>query len=154
MLKNKPQVIAANKMDIEGSEEYLQKIKDEFEPKGIKVFPISAAGNQNLQELLEEVTKVLVDLPEETVIFEENFIPPREDDNAPFTITKVEEDYYAVEGSGVEKVIGRTSLDSEKGFAFFQKYLRDKGIIEALVEAGIQEGNTVRIYNLEFDYHE
>ncbi len=153
ILKNKPQIIAANKMDIEGAEEYFQKIKAEFEPE-IKVFPISAAGNQNLQELLEEVTKVLMDLPEETVMFEENFVPPREDENAPFVITKVEEDYYAVEGTGVEKVIGRTSLDTEKGFAFFQGYLRDKGIIDALKEAGIQEGNTVRIYNLEFEYYE
>lgn len=154
MLKDKPQIIATNKMDIEGAEENYQKIKDEFEPKGIKVFPISAAGNQNLQELLEEVTKVLMDLPEETVVFEEDFVPPTEDDNAPFVITKVEEDYYVVEGSGVEKVIGRTSLDTEKGFAFFQNYLREKGIIDALKEAGIQEGNTVRIYNLEFDYYE
>ncbi len=154
MLKNKPQVIAANKMDIEGSQEHYEKIKAEFEPKGIKVFPISAAGNQNLQELLEEVTKVLMDLPEETVVFEENFVPAQEDPNAPFEVTKVEEDYYAVEGSGIEKLIGRTSLDSEKGFAFFQSYLREKGIIDALKEAGIQEGDIVRIYKLEFEYYE
>ena len=53
----------------------------------------------------------------------------------------------------LEKVIGYTSLDTEKGFAFFQNYLREKGIIAALEEAGIQEGNTVGIYDLEFDYY-
>ncbi|HHX61847.1 MAG TPA: GTPase ObgE [Epulopiscium sp.] len=154
MLKDKPQIIAANKMDIEGSEENFQKIKAEFEPKGIRVFPISAAGNQNLQELLEEVTKVLIDLPNEPVMFEEDFVEVKEEEITPFVVTKIDEDYYLVEGKGVEKVIGYTSLDAEKGFAFFQSYLREKGIIDALKEAGIQEGNTVRIYNLEFEYYE
>ena len=154
MLKDKPQIIAANKMDIESAEEYFQKIKEEFEPKGIKVFPISAAANQNLQELLEELTNILTDLPDETVIFEEDFVEAKEEENAPFTVTKINEEYYLVEGTGVEKVIGYTSLDTEKGFAFFQTYLREKGIIDALKEEGIQEGNTVRIYNLEFEYYE
>ena len=151
ILKNKPQIIAANKMDIDGSEENFQKLKDEFEP-GIKVFPISAAANQNLQELLEEVTKVLVDLPEEPVIFQEDFVEKLEDEKVAFVVSKPEEGYFVVEGSGVEKVIGNTSLDSEKGFAFFQRYLREEGIVEALKEAGIEEGDTVRIYDLEFDY--
>jgi len=154
MLKNKPQLIAANKMDIESSSDYIQKIKNEFEPKGIQVFPISAAGNQNLQELLEAVTNVLADLPEETVIFKEEFKEEKQDENTPFVVTKVDENYYLVEGVGVEKVIGYTSLDTEKGFSFFQQYLREKGIIDSLKEAGIQEGNTVRIYNLEFEYYE
>lgn len=154
MLKNKPQLIAANKMDIESAADHIQNIIDEFEPKGIPVFPISAAGNQNLQELLEAVTNILVNLPEETVIFKEEFKEEEKDENAPFVVTKVDENYYLVEGVGVEKVIGYTSLDTEKGFAFFQQYLREKGIVDALKEAGIQEGNTVRIYNLEFEYYE
>ena len=53
---------------------------------------------------------------------------------------------------GVEKMMGYTNIDTEKGFAFFQKYLREKGIIEALEEKGIEEGDTVKIYDLEFDY--
>lgn len=154
ILANKPQIIAANKIDIETSEDYIEKIKNEFEPKGIKVFPISAAGNQNLQELLEEITKTLMALPEETVIFKEEFEEEQVDDNAPFTITKADNHYYHVEGVGIEKVIGYTSLDTEKGFAFFQNYLRDKGIVDALIEEGIQEGDTVKIYNVEFEYHE
>ena len=58
-----------------------------------------------------------------------------------------------VTGTGVEKMIGYTNIDTEKGFAFFQKYLKEKGIIEALEQKGIQEGDTVKIYNLEFDYY-
>jgi GTP-binding protein len=74
-------------------------------------------------------------------------------DTEPFTITKEADDYYVVEGVGVEKMIGYTNIDTEKGFAFFQKYLRDRGIVDALIEAGINDGETVRIYDLEFEFY-
>lgn len=153
ILKNKPQIIAANKMDIDGAEENFQKLKAEFEPE-IKVFPISAAGNQNLQQLLKQITQTLTQLPEETFVFEEEFVEPKRDKKEPFVITKVKDNYYSVEGTGIEKVIGYTTLEAEQGFAFFQKYLRDKGIIDGLKEAGIEEGDTVHIYDLEFEYFE
>lgn len=154
ILENKPQIIAANKMDIEGAAENLQKLKDEFESKGIKVIPISAAGNQNLQQLLEEVTLILKDLPDDIVVFEEDFQEEIQEDTETFTVTKTDDNYYVVEGVRVEKVIGYTTLESEKGFVYFQKYLRDSGIIDALKEKGIEEGDTVHIYNLEFEYYE
>lgn len=153
ILKHKPQVIAANKMDIPGAEEHLEKLKEVFEAKGIKVIPISAAGNDNLQVLLQEVSELLKTVPEEEIVFEREF---EEDDltsSGGFTIDKVEEDYYVVKGVGVEKMMGYTALDTEQGFAFFQRYLKEKGIIDALEEAGIQEGDTVSIYDLEFEYY-
>ena len=61
--------------------------------------------------------------------------------------------YYVVTGVGVEKMMGYTNLETEKGFAFFQKYLREKGIIAALDEKGIKEGDTVRVYDMEFTYY-
>ena len=60
---------------------------------------------------------------------------------------------YAVEGPRIERMLGYTNLDSEKGFEFFQKFLRSNQIIEELEELGIQEGETVRMYGLEFDYY-
>jgi GTP-binding protein len=152
ILQDKPQIIAANKIDIEDCSENIKRLKTEFEPKGIQVDPISAAGNQNLQELLQHISDLLLTVPEHNVIFEPEFEEINDFSNAPFTITKVEEDYFAVEGVGVEKMMGYTALDTEKGFAFFQKYLREKGIIDALEEAGIHEGDSVRIYDLEFEY--
>lgn len=151
ILKNKPQIIAANKTDI--SEEYLDELKEVFESqRGIKVIPISAATNSNLQALLQEMDIVLSDLPTEDIVFAKEFV---EEDviKESFEIEKIEDGYFAVSGVGVEKMIGYTSLDSEKGFAFFQKYLRDKGIIEALERSDIQEGDTVRIYDIEFEYY-
>lgn len=153
-LLDRPMVIACNKMDIPEAKENFEKIKSIYEPKGIKVYPISAATNSGLDELLAEVSSILKDYPE-NIVFEEDFVPYVEVslDNEPFTVSSIDDGYYVVEGVGVEKMMGYTNIDTEKGFAFFQKYLRDKGIIDALEEKGIQEGDTVRIYGLEFDYY-
>ena len=64
-----------------------------------------------------------------------------------------QENVYVVEGPKIEKMLGYTNIDSEKGFLFFQKFLREQGILEALEEQGISEGDTVRMYGLEFDYY-
>lgn len=153
-LMERPQIIAANKIDIPEALENVERLKALYEPKGYKVFAISAASNQGLQELLEYTAK-LVEEHKETIIFEEDFeefVEP-EIDTEPFTVEKIEDNYYFVSGTGVEKMIGYTAMDTEKGFAFFQKYLREKGIIDALDKIGIQEGDTVKIYGLEFDYY-
>lgn len=152
-LLERPVVIACNKMDIETSNENYLKIKEEYEPKGIKVFPISAAGNTGLDELLSEVAIILKDYPED-IIFVDDFeeyveeIPEYE----PFTIEIIDGE-YVVTGNGLERMLVNTNLEVEKGYAFFQKYLRDKGIIEALEEKGITEGDTVVLYDLEFEYY-
>lgn len=153
-LLERPMIIACNKMDIPESLENFEKIKNECEKNGIKVYPISAVTNTGLDELLGSVSDVLKNYPDD-IIFEEDFDPYTEDvvKEEPFTIEKVDDKYYVVEGVGVEKMIGYTSIDTEKGFAFFQKYLRDKGIIAKLEEMEIQEGDTVKIYDLEFDYY-
>jgi len=152
-LINRVKIIAANKIDIPEAQKNVERLKQVYEPKGYKVFPISAASNQNLEELIEYTTKLVNEC--EDIIFEEDFedYEQYEIDKEPFTIEKVDKDYYCVLGAGVEKIVGYTSIDTERGFAFFQKYLREKGIIDSLEEAGIKEGDTVRIYDLEFDYY-
>lgn len=153
-LIKRPQVIAANKTDIPDSWENVERLKKEYEPLGIEVYPISAATNKGLDELLGAVAKILKNYPED-IIFQEEYeeYSEVEVDKEPFEIEVYEDDYYVVTGTGVEKMIGYTNIDTEKGFAFFQKYLKEKGIIEALEQKGIQEGDTVKIYNLEFDYY-
>ncbi|MGL4361972.1 MAG: GTPase ObgE [Cellulosilyticaceae bacterium] len=154
ILTTKPQIIAANKMDIPGAEENLEELKKVFEDgKNIKIMPISAALNSNLQPLLEEVAELLKQVPDEDIIFEPEFVEEHHGKSGGFTVRQVEEGYFAVEGVGVEKMIGYTALDTEQGFAFFQKYLREKGIIDELDAQGIQEGDTVHIYDLEFEYY-
>ena len=159
-ISKRPQVIAANKIDAiytEDGNDPVQKLKDEFEPQGIKVFPISAVTGQGLRELLYYVRDLLNELPQEPVVFEQEFFPDevRIDDNLPYTVTKSEEDdhTYIVEGPKIEKMLGYTNLESEKGFLFFQNFLKDTGILQELEDAGIQEGDTVRMYGLAFDYY-
>ncbi|OOB76929.1 MAG: GTPase CgtA [Epulopiscium sp. Nuni2H_MBin003] len=152
ILKTKPQIIAANKMDMEEAGENIKELAEYFEKRDIQVVPISAATNYNLQTLLTDVGNLLETVNKEDIIFEPEFFE-EEIKRDKFSTEKIEDGYYVVEGIGVEKMIGYTSLDSEKGLAFMQKYLKEKGIIESLENLGIQEGDTVRIYNVEFEYY-
>ena len=155
----RPQVIAANKIDAIWDKENdpVEKIRQEFEPEGIKVFPISAVTGQGLKELMYHVKGLLDTMDHKPVVFEQEFFP--EDmfvrENLPYTVEKSteEENTYVVEGPRIEKMLGYTNLESEKGFAFFQRFLKDTGILEELEAAGIQEGDTVRMYGLSFTYY-
>ena len=157
-LANKPQIIAANKVDAiyDPEESGLERLKAEFEPKGIKVYPISAVSGQGVTELLYDVRRMLDGLDDKPAIFEQEYFPEMalaaSDD--PYTVTYDElEQEYVVEGPKIEKMLGYTNLDSEKGFQFFQKFLKDTGILEELENAGIEEGDTVKMYGLQFDYY-
>lgn len=157
-LASRPQVIAANKIDAIWDTEHnpIEKLRQEFEPKGIPVFPISAVSGQGLKELMYHVKGILDTMDHSPTVFEQEFFP--EDlfiqENLPYTVEKSteEENTYIVEGPRIEKMLGYTNLDSEKGFAFFQRFLKDTGILEDLEKAGIQEGDTVRMYGLSFEY--
>ncbi len=152
----RPQVIAANKTDLiyTGDEDPVERLKKVFEPKGIRVFPISGVTGQGMKELLYYVSEQLGRLDDKPVIFEQEYFP--EDElihlELPYTVEK-EDGIYVVEGPKIEKMLGYTNLDSEKGFAFFQKFLKDTGILGELEKAGIEEGDTVRMYGLQFNYY-
>ncbi|MBQ5867854.1 MAG: GTPase ObgE [Lachnospiraceae bacterium] len=151
-----PQAIAANKLDALYDEELnpLQALKDEFESQGIPVFGISAVSGEGVNELLYYLFKVLSTVDRTPKIFEKEFeVEYMTDRNLPYTVEKNEDGEYVVEGPRIEKMLGYTNLESEKGFNFFQKFLKENGILEALEEAGIEEGDTVRMYGLVFDYY-
>ena len=158
-LAKRPQVIAANKIDAiyTEDEDPVQRLRDVFEPQGIPVFAISAVSGKGLKELLYHVQKMLRELPQEKIVFEQEFDPEVRlvGENLPFTVEKSqeEENTYIVEGPRIEKMLGYTNLESEKGFQFFQNFMKDLGILDQLEALGIQEGDTVRIYGLQFDYY-
>ena len=157
-LAARPQVIAANKTDVfYGTEEdtVISLLREEFEPKGIPVFPISAVSGKGVKELLYHVKKMLDDIHEEPTVFEREFVLDEMDfADEPYTVEYDEKDnMYVVEGPRIERMLGYTNLDSEKGFQFFQKFLKTSGILEELERLGIEEGDTVRMYDLQFDYY-
>ncbi len=156
----RPQIIAANKIDMiyteEGTEDPVELLKKEFEPQGISVYPISAISGTGIRELLYAVRHILDTVDDKPIVFEQEFFPEfmmsQSDD--PYTVTYDEKaDEYVVEGPRIEKMLGYTNLESEKGFTFFQNFLKMNGILKELEELGIQEGDTVRMYGLSFDYY-
>ena len=155
-LLKRPQVIAANKIDAIYAEEEdpVAKIREAFEAEGIKVYPISAVSGKGVKELLYAVHGLLQTIDQTPVIFEREFdLNSLASENLPYTVEKNEDGEYVVEGPRIEKMLGYTNLESEKGFVFFQNFLKTSGILQELEDAGIQEGDTVRMYGLVFDYY-
>lgn len=152
-LLKKPQIIAANKIDAIYDGAFLEELKTEFESRGIKVFPISGVTGEGIKELLSELYAILQTLPRDTIVYEPEFILYNEDENFEnITVYVDDEGVFNVEGPKVERMLGYTNLESEKGFMFFQNFMKENKILDRLEELDIQEGDTVRIYNLEFDY--
>ena len=158
-IAGRPQVIAANKMDLvyEGEENaLLERLRAEFEPEGLKVFPISAVSGKGVNELLYHVKDMLEHMEDKPVIFEPEYFPEQMlmQSDEPYSVTYDEkEGEYVIEGPRIEKMLGYTNLESEKGFTFFQNFLKENGILEELEALGIEEGDTVRMYGFAFDYY-
>jgi len=152
MLAEKTQIVAANKKDIVYDSEVYDSFCEEMRNRGYKVFEISAAQNSGVRELMLYVSGMLDTIPmpvlyeegeeEEVILFEEE---------EPFTVY-VEDGVYVVEGPWIKRVLGSTNLADSESLQFFQMSLKKKGVIKELEKMGCGEGDTVRIYELEFDY--
>ena len=132
VLLQKPQVIAANKLDVlyEGESEVISQLKSEFEPQGIPVYPISAVSGQGLKELLYAVKKMLDEIQEEPVVYAPEYDPSQNQAvQDAFTVEIDPQDgAFVVEGPKIEKMLGYTNLEAERGFLFFQNFLKEQGI--------------------------
>jgi GTP-binding protein len=144
-LLNRPKVIAANKMDLPESAAGLARLDRE------NVFPISAATKQGLGELIAAVAKLVEESPAETVFEPEYVFEDRQEEEIIIEKTR---DGYEVSGKSVEKMMGYTNLDTQKGFNFFQKYMVEKGVIERLKSAGMKEGDSVKVADFTFEYYD
>lgn len=157
-IESRPTVIAANKIDALdeiGYETVIEMLKEEFEKDGVKIFPISAVSGKGISELLWYVNDLVKKAPDDVVEFEpEVDLDFHDNPDLPFEVSYNEEDeVYVIEGPRIERMLGYTNLESEKGFEFFQKFLKTNGILDQLEALGIGEGDTVRMYGLEFDYY-
>ena len=157
-IESRPTVIAANKIDALdeiGYETVIEMLKEEFEKDGVKIFPISAVSGKGISELLWYVNDLVKNAPDDVVEFEpEVDLDFHDNPDLPFEVSYNEEDdVYVIEGPRIERMRGYTNLESEKGFEFFQKFLKTNGILDQLEALGIGEGDTVRMYGLEFDYY-
>lgn len=151
-LLKKPQVIVANKIDAMYEDDNLVRLIEAFQTEDIKVFPVSAVTGKGIKELLYHVKGILDNMDDEITVYEREYFETKDNTPEPIEIEQLEDGSFRVEGKSIEKMLGYTNLESEKGFMFFQNFLKEQGIIERLEELGIEEGDTVRMYYLEFDY--
>ena len=141
----------------EDKEAILKKLKDKFEPE-IPVLPISAATGEGIKEMLEKAYQLIQTAPDDVMEFTPEITLEEytaREENLPYTVEKGDEEgVFIVEGPRIEKMLGYTNLEDNKGFKFFQEFMVKNGIIDELKALGIQEGDTVRIYGWAFEYYE
>lgn len=151
-LKDKPQIIIANKMDLPGAQEGLANIKSEFEPQGIKIYEASAATAKGINELKYAIWEFLSDYQGEYETFDEEYEDELEYAEEETIIVRKENDMYIVEGTFVENLIESIYFDDVDSLRYFQETIRKKGIIEELENLGIEEGDSVFIAGYEFEF--
>ena len=147
-----PQIVVGNKIDL-ASDEQLEELEKYFTQRGYQYFTMCAPIVEGTQEVINAVAAKLATLPP-IKKYEKEEIPAEffeQTGDGKFTIT-VEDGVYSVEGEWLLKILQRTDLDDYESLQYFQRVLQSSGIIDALEEKGIQEGDTVEIYNLEFDF--
>ena len=147
-----PQIVVGNKIDL-ATDEQLERLEKYFTEQGYQYFTMCAPIVEGTQEIINAVAAKLATLPP-IKRYEREEIPAdffEQNKDGKFTIT-VEDDIYSVEAEWLLKILQRTDLDDYESLQYFQRVLQSSGIIDALIEKGIQEGDTVEIYDLEFDY--
>lgn len=149
-LAKRPMLVAANKIDLPGSEENLERLKEKLGPS-VRVFPVSAATRKGFEELMRAAVALLRTLPAAQAFLEEELY--EEPVLEPFTIRNVN-GVYVLSGPSMERLVSSVNFGDEQSLNWFHRTLRRWGVIDALREAGAGEGDTVSIDDMEFDFVE
>ena len=153
-LKNRPMIAVANKMDLPGAEENLERLKEKLKGTGIPVFAVSAATRKNFDQLMYATSELLATCPPAEPFLEEALYDPTElEQGAPFTV-EVDQGVYFVSGREMDRLIESVNFDNEESLNYFHRSLRRMGVIDALREVGAKEGDSVVIGEMEFDFVE
>ena len=153
-LATRPQIVAANKADIlPPDSDNLERLRSHVEAKGYTLVKISAAAHQGTAELVKKAAEMLSVLPPVTV-YEPEYVPkaPVIDASAPLDIHREDDGTWIVESTWLRQVMGNVNFADYESRMWFDKVLRDNGFFQKLEEAGIQDGDTVSLYDFEFEY--
>ncbi len=150
-LTTRPQIVAANKSDI-ADKEIMKTFLAEMKKRGYEVFEISGVTQKNVKQLMQRTYEIINELPE-TILFEanEDYVDYEATSEEKFVITK-EDRVFIIEGKWAKKLVNSTNMDDYESLQYFQRTLRKSGVIDALEDYGIQEGDLVSIYEIEFEY--
>ena len=149
----RPQLVLLNKCDLIYDSEEIRELQKKFEAMGYKAFPVSAAMRRGFDEVLDEVIRMLPELPPPLVFEEEEVESLRVLPDDGFTIRR-KNDTFFVEGAAMQRFIDSVNFDDEESLNWFHRTLRDRGIIQALRDKGAQEGSTIVVGDMEFDFVE
>lgn len=152
-LSKRKQIIVANKVDIMQNDEGYKALEKLAKKENIEIFKISNASGEGIKELMNHVSKVLKELPKENLIeVEEKIVYELEEDEKEFEIEKKGNDYI-VKGPAVEKIMRRVNIQDRESMHYLQKRLQTAGIYDELRRKGIKEGDTVKIFDFEFEWY-
>ncbi|MGE5495647.1 MAG: GTPase ObgE [Burkholderiales bacterium] len=152
-LAAKPEIVAANKMDMPGAQENAQRLREYLSPKGIEVYEIIAAIGEGVKELMERASEILSGLPVPQPDVPDGIIEEwaLERDDMGFEVVKQDGVYY-VDGSLIQEIMAKTDPNDVDSMRHFQKLLKDFGVIKALRQEGARTGDTVCLEGMEFDF--
>ena len=153
-LADRPQIVVANKVDIMEDPENLERLRAHVEAKGFTLLEISAAAHQGTRQLVSKVAEMLSVLPPVTV-YEPEYVPkpPVVDTSAPLNIQRADDGHtWLVEGPWLQRLMGNVNFGDYESRMYFDKTLRESGLFQRLEKMGIQDGDTVSMYDLEFEY--
>ena len=152
-LATRPQIVAANKVDILEDPENLERLRSHVESQGYQLLEISAAAHMGTRELVNKAAELLATLPPVTV-YEPEYVPkpPVVDTSAPLDIQRADDGTWLIEGPWLQRLMGNVNFNDYESRMWFEKALRDSGLYERLEEMGIQDGDTVSLYDFEFEY--
>ena len=155
-LLERPEIVVANKMDITGAQEGLEKLKTALEPAGIAVYALSAVAHQGLKELLRKILQELHQLPPAEEIREEGVIEDWEEETSSLTfeVSRGMDGIVEANGSLIDHIFSRIDPLDPTSMRHFEKLLKDFGIIDALRNFGVQDGEEVRLNGETFDFVE
>jgi GTP-binding protein len=156
-LASRQQVIAANKTDLLDDTNKLKEFEELMTERGYKVFPISAATNKGVRELMLYITQLLdkiEDEPVETIETEHQVFTLEKKVKEDELIIRKENNIYIVEGKALDKIVYSTDFNDIDSIRRFQSILKKRGVFEELKTLGIDDGDTVKIYDIEFEYYD
>ena len=153
-LSTRPQVVVANKCDILEDESVYEDFKNELEGRGYKVFKMSAATRQGVDDVIAYVSQLLQEAEEIELVTEEEMYKPELDDTSEEGLTiEIEDGVYVVKGKALRRIMYSVNFDDMESLQFFQKSMESQGVFDKLREMGIEDGDTVKIYELEFEFY-
>ena len=153
-LATRPQVVVANKMDILEDESIFEEFKNELEGRGYKVFKMSAATRQGVDDVIAYVSELLREAEEIELVSEEEMFRPELDEVQDEGLQiDIEDGVYVVTGKSLRRIMYSVNFDDMESLQYFQKAMESQGVFDRLREMGIEDGDTVRIYEIEFEFY-